>query len=194
MHNGLAHSELSDVNGALAVSANGVLALAYAKDGIPVFPCTAKGARVKQPLTKHGHHDASSDIGTVQEWWTKWPDALVGIPAGPPSGLWVLDVDGDAGLRNLHALLLRLGLASVADLTRCVSRTPGGGLHLIFRWQPGERPRNRAKDIGDCLDSRGVKADGTSAGYFIAPGSRLPTGASYELIDASNIDLTGGAK
>ena len=170
------------------VSTNLAVALDFARAGIPVFPCDAR----KRPLTDHGHHDATTDPDTIRRWWARWPDALVGIPTGPESGVWVLDVDGEAGRCSLNALMARLGAETIADLTPCVSRTPGGGLHLIFQLQLGERPRNRARDIGAGLDTRGVKADGTSAGYFIAPGSTLPDGRRYELIHATTLDSIGG--
>ena len=165
-------------------SANLAVAFAYARTGIPVFPCDAR----KRPLTPRGHHDATSDLDTIRRWSTRWPDALVGIPTGPSSGLWVVDVDGEAGRRSLNALMARLDVETIADLTPCVSRTPSGGLHLVFRLQAGERPRNRARDIGAGLDTRGVKADGTSAGYFIAPGSTLPDGRRYQLLDAATLE------
>lgn len=165
-------------------STNLAVALASARSGIPVFPCDAR----KRPLTPRGHHDATTDLDTIRRWWTRWPDALVGIPTGPASGVWVLDVDGEAGRRSLNEVMARLGVQAIADLTPCVSRTPSGGLHLIFRLQPGDRPRNRARDIGAGLDTRGVKADGTSAGYFIAPGSKLPDGRRYELVDAHTLE------
>lgn len=166
------------------LSANGAVAQAFARAGIPVFPVRETGPRLKQPYTEHGHHDATTDELAVRAWWSRWPGALVGIPTGPGSGLWVLDVDGPAGHRSLGELLCRLGLETVRDLARVVVQTPGGGLHLYFRLQPGERPRNRAKDIGAGLDTRGVTADGSPAGYVIAPGSTLPDGRSYRLIDA----------
>jgi hypothetical protein len=166
------------------VSPNLAVALTYARAGIPVFPCDAR----KRPLTPCGHHDATTDLDTIRRWWARWPDVLVGIPTGPDSGVWVLDVDGEAGRQSLDALMARLGAETIADLTPCVSRTPSGGLHLIFRLQPGERPRNRARDIGAGLDTRGVKADGTSAGYIIAPGSKLPDGRHYELVDAITLE------
>jgi hypothetical protein len=168
---------------------NLAVALAYAAAGIPVFPCDAR----KRPLTLRGHHDAATDHDRVRSWWARWPDALVGIPTGPDSGVWVLDVDGEAGRSSLTDLMVRLGITSIADLTPCVSRTPSGGLHLIFRLQPGERPRNRARDVGAGLDTRGVKADGTSAGYCIAPGSALPDGRRYQLVDATTLEPVGGA-
>ena len=173
-------------------SANLKVALAYAAAGVPVFPCVPSGPRVKQPLTSHGHHDATTNSHQIRRWWARDPDALVGIPAGAGSGVWVLDVDGAAGRGSLNDLLARLGLASIADLTRCVSQTATGGLHLVFALQPGERPRNRAGDIGAGLDTRGVRADGSSAGYFIAPGSVLPDGRRYEFIDPATLEATGG--
>jgi hypothetical protein len=101
----------------------------------------------------------------------------------------VLDVDGEEGSRSLKDLIAYFNIGYLAALTPCVSRTPSGGLHLIFRMRPGERPRNRARDIGPGLDTRGVKANGTSAGYFIGPGSVLPDGRRYQLVDASTLEL-----
>src|SRR5262245_7930517 len=171
---------------------NFTVALKYAKAGVPVFPCYEKGARIKEPRTPHGHHDATTDIPQIRGWWRSWPGALVGIPVGPPSGIWVLDVDGSAGFASLRELLSRLGLETIADLTRVAARTPSGGLHLYFALRDGERPRNRASDIGAGLDTRGVKEDGTSAGYVIAPGSGLPDGRSYEWVDTATLSDVGG--
>ena len=165
-------------------SINLAAALAYARSGIRVFPCDAR----KRPLTPRGHHDATTDLATIRRWWARWPDALVGIPTGPESGVWVLDVDGEAGRFSLNELMARLGVATIADLTPCVSRTPSGGLHLIFRLQSAERPRSRARDMGAGLDTRGMKADGTSAGYFVAAGSKLPDGRRYEPLDAITLE------
>ena len=176
----------------MQISHNGAIALSFAENGIPVFPSVPIGPRAKQPLTPNGHHDATLDANQILRWWRSWPDALVGIPTGPASDVWVLDVDGEAGRRSLNELMARLGVETIADLTPCVSRTPSGGLHLIFQLQIGERPRNRARDIGAGLDTRGVKVDGTSAGYFIAPGSMLPDGRRYVLIDPADLHAIVG--
>jgi hypothetical protein len=120
--------------------ANGTLAQILALDGIPVFPCAASGRRSKRPFIEHGHHAATTDRDTVQRWWKCWPDALVAIPTGPASGIWVLDVDGEVGRSSLAELMVRFCLTAISELTGCVSRTPSGGLHLIFRLQSGERP------------------------------------------------------
>ena len=175
------------------LSANGAVAVALAVAGIPVFPCRESGSRLKQPYTEHGHNNATTQELTVRGWWSRWPGALVGIPTGPGSGLFVLDVDGPEGRQSLAQLLIRLQLETVRDLSRVIVETPSGGLHLYFRLQPGERPRNRAKDIGAGLDTRGVTADGRTAGYAIAPGSTLPDGRSYRLIEALPVSFEEAA-
>ena len=91
---------------------NLAVALQYATEGIAVFPCFEAGPRAKEPRTQHGHHDATTDITQIRTWWQLWPSALVGIPAGPASGVWVLDVDGTAGLASLRDLLAKLGLSN----------------------------------------------------------------------------------
>ena len=72
------------------------LAIAYAKQGIPVFPC----GHNKRPLTEHGHHEATTGLEQIESWWDRWPDALVGIPSGPGSKLWIVDLDGEVGRRQ----------------------------------------------------------------------------------------------
>jgi hypothetical protein len=168
------------------------IALTLAHIGIPVFPLEASGPWRKKPLTAHGHHDATVDESRIIDLWRRHPTALPGIPAGPPSDLWVLDVDGDRGHQSLNSLLAWLGLENVADLTSVVSRTPSGGLHLFFRFEPETTPRNRAGDIAPGLDTRGVSANGTSAGYFIAPGSLLPDGRTYQLLNPTELGAGGG--
>ena len=57
---------------------------------IPVFPCSQT---TKAPLIDKGFKAASQDPETVANWWQKWPDALVAVPMGEPSGLVCIDVD-----------------------------------------------------------------------------------------------------
>lgn len=56
---------------------------------LPVFPC----GKDKRPLTEHGFKDATTDEGRVRRWWTRFPDALIGVPTGSASGLLVIDID-----------------------------------------------------------------------------------------------------
>src|SRR5699024_3406300 len=65
-------------------------AVAFAEAGVPVFPCAPDG---KQPITRRGFHDASTDPGRVRAWWGRFPAANIGMPTGAASGVVVVDVD-----------------------------------------------------------------------------------------------------
>ena len=101
-------------------------------------------------------------------------DALAGRARFDPdrvgTGLWVLDVDGEAGRNSLNELLAVLGLERIEDLTPCIVQTRSGGLHLYFRLRPGEKPRSRASDIGAGLDTKG------EGGSIIAPATACRDG------------------
>jgi hypothetical protein len=92
----------------------------------------------------------------VDEWWTRWPEANVGVVTGKVSGVVVLDADGPEGLESLKALH--------TQATTWLSRT-GRGLHQWFR-HPGVTISNRA-GVQPHLDVRG---DG---GYVAAEPARL---------------------
>jgi hypothetical protein len=144
-------------------------ALAYARRGAPVFPCEPGG---KRPLTYNGFWDASTDPRRVEAWWSRWPEANVGIPTGERSGLLVLDVDPGAGGPESLAALERTG----GPLPRTArTRTGGGGMHVFFRYPEGETVRNSAGRLGPGLDVRG------EGGYVVVPPSR--TRSAYEWLD-----------
>jgi len=65
-------------------------ALNYASLGLPVFPCNCTD---KSPLTGHGFYDATTDANQIKAWWLQFPDAMIGMPTGPASGIDVLDLD-----------------------------------------------------------------------------------------------------
>lgn len=150
-------------------------ALDLAAHGIPVFPC-APGE--KHPLTTHGFHDATTDLGAVSRWWSRWPEANLGIPTGAASGIDVVDVDVHPSGSGFEAFGKAQRAGLVADWAWQV-RTPSGGLHAYFlRWHGQE---HRSWQLpGHHLDFRG---DG---GYVIAPPSRVVVADGnehhYELI------------
>jgi hypothetical protein len=67
-------------------------ALSYADSGIPVFPCNPDN---KRPLTEHGFKDATTDPVRIRSWWREHPSAMIGVPTGPASGIFVVDLDVD---------------------------------------------------------------------------------------------------
>ena len=146
-------------------------ALAYARRGVPVFPCEP-GA--KRPLTRNGHWDATTDLRVVERWWKQWPSSNVGVPTGKKSGLVVLDVDLDASGPESLATLERAG-TPVPKTAR--ARTGGGGIHVFFRYPRGTEIRNSAGLLGPGLDVRG------EGGYIVVPPSR--TKGLYEWVDSS---------
>ena len=60
-------------------------AIAYARRGIPVFPCEARGKRPR------------ASERAARTWWERWPSANLGVPTGRRSRFLVLDVDPRAG-------------------------------------------------------------------------------------------------
>lgn len=141
-------------------------ALYYALDlGWPILPIKPHD---KVPLTSHGVKDATTDEATVREWWTRWPDANIGLATGDSSGLLVFDVDprhgGDESLS-----LLATDPTATSTLT---VNTGGGGQHLYFRF-PESASIGCPVDIESGLDIRG------RGGYIVAPPSIHESGKRY---------------
>jgi Bifunctional DNA primase/polymerase, N-terminal len=144
-------------------------ALAYAAHGWPVFPCQPGS---KEPATRHGFHDATTDPDQIAWWWRRRRDANVAVATGAP-GPDVLDVDQHDPAGNGFAALNKLIRAGIVDTgsARAIIATPGGGAHLYFTGsdQPcGKLARHH-------LD---FKAAG---GYVVAPPSQVD-GKHYRVI------------
>jgi hypothetical protein len=160
--------------------------LDYARRGWAVLPLTTPteghcscrkddcGKAGKHPRTRSGVNDATTSESVIGRWWSKWPDANVGIATGPLSGLVVLDLDERDG---------RSGSASLATLEREHGAIPstlacstGTGRHLYF-CHPGSLIGNRVGSIGIGLD---VRSEG---GYVVAPPSLHANGQIYRWDD-----------
>src|SRR5215469_1885985 len=124
-------------------------ALKLARKGIAVFPCCNK---TKKPLTKHGFKDASADGDLVHEWWTQWPDALVGVPTGVK--VCVVDLD----LQHAEAQAWYDKHRSRLPLTR-THATRSGGRHFIFK--ASSQVGCSAGKLAPHVDTRGL------GGYII---------------------------
>ena len=126
-------------------------ALKYAGRGWQVFPCKLN----KTPHVKW-KTGATTDKAIIKDWWTKWPNAGIGIVCGKDSGLLVVDVDKKSGgLKTYKEWKGKHGIFKTSKVC-----TGGGGLHLYFEY-PSIGARNSAGLIAQGID---VRADG---GYVI---------------------------
>lgn len=154
-------------------------ALRYAAQGWAVFPlhsirdgvctcgrknCSSPG---KHPLTSSGFKEATSDLKKVREFWTSYPGANIGVATGTSSGITVLDVDDP---KQFVAMTEEHGQLPATRM----AKTGGGGVHLLYRYEPGIR--NKA-GIFPKIDVRG---DG---GYIVAPPSVHQSGERYQWVN-----------
>lgn len=101
-------------------------ALAYANCGLYVFPLAPRG---KQPRIKDWPRKAATDPGIIREWWTRWPNANIGVHVGR-SGLVVLDVDPrNGGTESLRELMREHGDGFLSPMK---VNTGGGGCHHYY--------------------------------------------------------------
>jgi hypothetical protein len=178
---------------AVSTTVNPILsaALDYAANGVPVFPCRAcdeiekhwkTGEAVerfaKSPYPSNGLYAASTFPHIINRFWSDHPAALIGMPTGKRSGVWVLDVDPrHGGDESLAALETQYGMLPKTRLARSAS----GGRHYHFNFLDGIR--NNADRLGRGLDIRG------EGGFIIMPGSVMADGTFYEwLADVPAVD------
>lgn len=144
-------------------------ALAYSARGMPIFPCQPKG---KAPASARGLLDATSDFSRVKAWWQSFPQLNIGLATGKPSGIFVVDVDGEAGRSSMTELENKHG--KLPQTYSVITGRDGSGEHVYFKL--GHRTvRNSAGVIAPGIDVRG---DG---GYVLAPPSVHPSGRVYQL-------------
>lgn len=67
----------------------GEAALAYAREGVPVFPLAQKS---KRPIFMGGFNQATTDESQIQDWWSDHPQANIGAVPGR-IGCIVPDID-----------------------------------------------------------------------------------------------------
>jgi hypothetical protein len=147
-------------------------AYAYASLGWAVVPIIP--GRKYPPFAAWGEA-ATTDPDVIETWWGGlYPDYGIGIVTGPPSGLWVLDVDVAAG-RTGDVTLTELELAHGPLGPTVEAITGTGGRHLYFAWDVAEAVRNdQSGRIGRHVDVRGA------GGQVLAPPTRHPdTGRRY---------------
>jgi hypothetical protein len=133
----------------------------------PTVPAFPKGWKVfplhpgtKKPIHEGWPQVATDDPAQIAAWAEEYPNANWAVAAGP-SGLCMVDVDGETGENSLFDWELEHG---ALPATR-EHRTPRGR-HMIFA---GDMKNSTGK-IGPKLDTRGGN------GYILIPPSSLPAG------------------
>ena len=138
-------------------------ALRYDFEALHVVPlhglkdgrCTCGDADCCQPemhpRTKNGVADATSDLALIENRWTKWSKAKIGIVFGGASKLLGLMTDVETGRRKLGEITRTNG-----KLTRTVTILDGDRETRLFRFD-GNYPRS-----GDVTDNVQVLGEGDS--------------------------------
>ena len=157
-------------------------AIDYASRGLAVFPLKP---RDKSPITAHGVHEATTNFDQINKWWSRYPNANIGIACGKISGgLLVVDVDrkpnGVDGLDSLNEWERENG--ELPETVRSITGT--GGSHLLYRIDyPGKNRVNLLAGVD-------IRSDG---GYIVAPPSIHPNGNKYEWeYDPDEYDVAHG--
>jgi hypothetical protein len=138
------------------------------------------GQPAKHPLgslVPHGVKDATTNRARVLAWWTRHPQANIGLATGHTFD--VLDVDGPAGEQAIQAFAAKHGLQSSGPLVR----TGGGGWHYYL----APTGLGNASPVGlEHVEWRG------RGGYVVAPPSRHASGHPYQWLPGRDLDLPPG--
>jgi hypothetical protein len=132
----------------------------YARQGwwvLPIVPGT------KRPLTPNGLLNASKDVEQVREWWSRWPEANIGVRCGEHSMISVIDIDTKGAKVGAETIAKLFPAGAPAGTVR--QRTWSGGEQWVFFYD--HRASNAAPGYGKDVDGRN---NGT---YVIVPPSEV---------------------
>ena len=132
----------------------------YHKQGYSIIPINTPK---KKPFIKWAEfQDRQPTEEEIAKWWTKWPDAGVGIVTGELSGITIIDIDNKEGEAAFEEY--------VSDSFLTPTAKSPHGRHYYFAHCPGLP--NKARVLEGC----DIRNDG---GYIIAPPSKNGKGGGY---------------
>ena len=162
-------------------------ALEYERQGFSVVPlhtptedgacscgkadCESQGKHSRVPWKEFQSRRATPD--EIRKWWTRWPDANVGIVTGAVSDIVVPVVDGEQGRAAVRGKHL--------PPTPTVLTGREGGVHYYHR-HPGFECRNAAGAWPDGNNYPGLDFRG-DGGLVAAPPSLHASGRTYQFAD-----------
>ena len=138
------------------------------------------GQPAKHPLgslVPHGVKDATTNRARILAWWTRHPQANIGLATGHRFD--VLDIDGPTGAQAIKELATEHGLQSFGPLVR----TGGGGWHYYLT--PTGLGNVQPRGL-EHVDWRG------RGGYVVAPPSRHPSGHPYRWMPGRDLAVPPG--
>jgi hypothetical protein len=152
----------------------------------PVLPvgCSCRDPGCGQPgkhplgsLVPHGVTDATCNRARILAWWTRHPQANIGLATG--QAFDVLDVDGPIGAQAIREFAVTHALHGSGPLVR----TGGGGWHyyLAPTGLGNVQPQGLAH-----VDWRG------RGGYVVAPPSRHASGHPYQWAPGRDLEVSPG--
>jgi hypothetical protein len=135
--------------------------------------CGQVGKHPLGNLVPHGVKDATINRARILAWWTRHPQANIGLACGHRFD--VLDVDGSVGAQAIRTLATEHGLQSSGPLVR----TGGAGWHYYL----APTGLGNASPAGLAhVDWRG------RGGYVVAPPSRHASGQAYQWVIGRDLE------
>lgn len=139
-------------------------ALMYAKAGFCVLPAK-RGDKV--PFLKDWGNKWSRDEKVLRKWFKK--DINICMATGRESGVWVLDLDGNEGIRKFYDLCTEAGEDIPVTKTQ---KTGGGGFQYLFKYDD-----RVDRNMGGVFNKIDIRSNG---GQVVLPPSVHPNGNEYE--------------
>jgi Bifunctional DNA primase/polymerase, N-terminal len=139
--------------------------------------CGQVGKHPLGSLVPHGVKDATYNRAWILAWWTRHPQANIGLACGHLFD--VLDVDGPQGEQAIRELAATHGFQSSGPLVR----TGGSGWHYYLT--PTGLGNTHPQGL-EHVDWRG------RGGYVVAPPSRHASGHPYQWAPGRDLDTPPG--
>jgi Bifunctional DNA primase/polymerase, N-terminal len=140
--------------------------------------CGQPGKHPLGSLVPHGIKDATCNRARILAWWTRHPQANIGLATGHRFD--VLDVDGPAGAQAIRTFATDHGLRSSGPLVR----TGGGGWHYYVA----------PTGLGNACPAELEQVDWRGrGGYVVAPPSRHASGHPYQWLPGRTLEVSPGA-
>jgi hypothetical protein len=119
----------------------------------------------KHPRIMDWRRQASKKFDKIfHDWWARWPNANIGIPAGKTNGFFALDIDDVTALEDL--------LKDGRDWPLTYSyQTGSGNRHYWFKYPESQEITNSRGKLPLGIDVRG------NGGYLVVPPSVSGVGA-----------------